>query len=97
MKREDIKKYFPDATEEQLKGLLDINSADIGKGDYDNAPMESFYRTIKRELINDASFESVDEAKAEIFKYIEMYYNTKRMHSTLEYLTPVEYEKMLTD
>lgn len=59
---------------------------------YDNAPMESFYRTIKRELINDANFESVAEAKSEVFKYIEMYYNTKRIHSSLGYLSPVEYE-----
>lgn len=63
---------------------------------YDNAPMESFYKTLKRELINDAHFETLEEAKAEVFKYIETYYNTRRMHSTLGYMTPVEYEKMLT-
>lgn len=51
MKREDIKKYFPEATEEQLKGLLDINSADIGKakGDFDKvkADLEKVNGTIK--------------------------------------------------
>ncbi len=51
MKREDIKKYFPDATEEQLKGLLDINSADIGKakGDFDKvkADLDKANSTIK--------------------------------------------------
>ncbi|MDU8932185.1 hypothetical protein V4HA_02198 [Lactococcus cremoris] len=44
---------------------------------YDNAMMESFYKTLKRELINDAHFETRAEATQEIFKYIETYYNTK--------------------
>lgn len=47
---------------------------------YDNAPMESFYKTLKRELIGDVKFENLEEAKQEIFKYIETYYNTKRIH-----------------
>ncbi|EOI53641.1 transposase for insertion sequence element IS904 [Enterococcus gilvus] len=52
---------------------------------YDNALMESFYKTIKRELINDANFTDIGQAQQEIFKYIETYYNTKRMHSALGY------------
>lgn len=48
---------------------------------YDNAVMESFYRTIKIELIQDANYESPEQAQKEIFKYIEIYYNTKRIHS----------------
>lgn len=52
-----------------------------------NALMESFYRTIKRELIQDANFEASEQAQQEIFKYIELYYNTKRMHSSLGYLS----------
>ncbi|WP_131701614.1 IS3 family transposase, partial [Gottschalkia purinilytica] len=55
---------------------------------YDNALMESFYRTIKRELIQDANFETPEQAQQEIFKYIELYYNTKRMHSSIGYLSP---------
>ncbi|NEX56571.1 IS3 family transposase, partial [Lactococcus lactis] len=47
---------------------------------------ESFYKTLKRELINDAHFETRAEATQEIFKYIETYYNTKRMHSGLDYV-----------
>ena len=50
---------------------------------YDNAMMESFYRTLKRELIQNAKFETPEQAQMEIFKYIELYYNTKRMHSAL--------------
>lgn len=41
---------------------------------YNNALMESFYKTIKRELINDAQFRDIDQAQMEIFKYIETYY-----------------------
>lgn len=55
--------------------------------------MESFYRTLKRELIQNAKFETPEQAQIEIFKYIELYYNTKRMHSALGYISPVQYEK----
>lgn len=54
--------------------------------------MELFYRTFEFELINDAKFESSAEAKADEFKYIETYYNTKRMHSAIGYVSPAEYE-----
>ena len=56
--------------------------------------MESFYRTLKRELIQDAHFETPEQAQKEIFKYIELYYNTKRMHSALGYVSPSEFEKL---
>lgn len=60
---------------------------------YDNAVMESFYRTLKRELPLDRKYDSRIEARQEIFKFIELYYNTKRPHSSLGNLTPVEYER----
>jgi putative transposase len=56
---------------------------------YDNAMMESFYRTLKRELVQGANFETPEQAQKEIFQYIELYYNTKRMHSALRYLSPM--------
>ena len=59
---------------------------------YDNAVVESFYRTLKRELI-EGRYKTRHEAKQEIFHYIELYYNTKRMHSALGYLSPTEYER----
>lgn len=59
---------------------------------YDNAIMESFYRTLKRELVKDSNYENPEQARIDIFKYIETYYNTKRMHSALNYMSPVEYE-----
>ncbi len=60
---------------------------------YDNAVMESFFKTIKRELINDSKYLNREQAQQDIFKYIEMYYNTERIHSSLDYMTPIEYEK----
>ncbi|MTK13812.1 MAG: IS3 family transposase [Clostridiaceae bacterium] len=60
---------------------------------YDNAVMESFYRTIKRELIQGAHYATPEQAQKEIFKYIELYYNTKRIHSSLGYISPAQYEK----
>lgn len=59
---------------------------------YDNALMESFFRTLKRELLNGTKYEDFEFAKLEVFKYIELYYNTKRMHSALGYESPAGYE-----
>jgi len=71
-------------------GAIQSNSR---KGNpYDNAMMESFYRTLKRELVKGANFETPEQAQKEIFQYIELYYNTKRMHSSLDYLSPVQFE-----
>jgi transposase InsO family protein len=64
------------------------------KGDcWDNAVAESFFHTLKVELIHRMKFRTREEAKRKIFEYVEMYYNTKRAHSTLGYLSPFEYEK----
>jgi putative transposase len=64
------------------------------KGDcWDNAVAESFFHTLKVELVHRMKFRTREEAKIKIFKYIEIYYNRKRAHSTLGYLSPFEYEK----
>lgn len=60
---------------------------------YDNAVSESFFRTLKRELVKGAAFENRLNAQQAIFKYIELYYNRRRMHSALGYKSPVEYER----
>ena len=63
-----------------------------GKGNcYDNACIESFFSTLKLECANTV-FESRLEAKTRIFEYIEVWYNRKRLHSTLGYLSPLEFE-----
>ena len=64
------------------------------KGDcWDNAVAESFFHTLKVELIHRNKFRTRDEAKEKIFGYAEMYYNYKRAHSTLGYKSPFEYER----
>jgi putative transposase len=63
-----------------------------GRGDcYDNAAMESFFSTLKSELIHREKFQTEEEARRKIFEYIEIYYNRQRRHSTLNYQTPAEY------
>jgi transposase InsO family protein len=65
-----------------------------GKGDcYDNAMMESFWATLKEECCGTTIFATRSEARTAIFTYIEVYYNRKRLHSSLEYMSPVDYEK----
>lgn len=75
--------------------LLRENSCQIsmsGKGNcYDNACVESFFSTLKAECANRV-FESRMEARNQIFEYIEVWYNRKRLHSTLGYLSPLEFE-----
>lgn len=63
------------------------------KGDcWDNAVAESFFHTLKVELVHHEKFKTREAAKMAIFEYIEVYYNRKRMHSANDYLSPVEYE-----
>lgn len=59
---------------------------------YDNAVMESFYKTLKRELLEKEYFKTKAQARLEILSYINNYYNNRRMHSSLNYLTPNEFE-----
>ena len=59
---------------------------------YDNAFMESCFSRFKTELLEGGAFDTRQDAQTEIFEYVEMYYNTKRRHSSLNYLSPVNYE-----
>ncbi|PNY79252.1 IS3 family transposase [Deinococcus koreensis] len=64
------------------------------KGDcFDNAVVESFFSTLKRELMMDTVFMSRQEGRSQVFEYLEIFYNRQRRHSTLGYLTPVEFEQ----
>jgi transposase InsO family protein len=60
---------------------------------WDNAPMESFFASLKKELVHDADFATRPEARAAIFEYIEVFYNGRRRHSSLGYVSPAEYEQ----
>ena len=67
-----------------------------GKGDcYDNAVAESFFSTLEFELLMKNDWHTRGEARRAIFRYIETWYNRKRRHSTLGYLSPAEYEQQL--
>jgi putative transposase len=60
---------------------------------WDNAPMESFFASLKKELVHGADFATRAEARAAIVEYTEVFYNTKRRHSSLGYVSPAEYEQ----
>ena len=60
---------------------------------WDNAAMESFFASLKKELVHDEDYATRDEAKASIFEYIEAFYNRVRRHSSLGYVAPDEYER----
>ena len=60
---------------------------------WDNAPMESFFASLKKELVHDADYATREEARASVFEYIEVFYNRVRRHSSLGYRSTVEYER----
>jgi putative transposase len=62
---------------------------------WDNAAMESFFSTLKTERTARKTYRTRDQAKADVFDYIERFYNPKRRHSTLGYLSPREFEKQM--
>ena len=59
---------------------------------YDNAPMESFFHTLKTELIHHRQYATRNEAERDIFAYVEGFYNQTRRHSAIGYISPVEME-----
>ena len=59
---------------------------------YDNAPMESFFHTLKTELVHHRQYATREEAKRDIFAYIEGFYNRTRRHSAIGYISPIEME-----
>jgi transposase InsO family protein len=60
---------------------------------YDSASMESFFGTLKSEWVYRRMFRTHDEAGSDLFCYIEAFYNRRRLHSSLGYLSPEEYEQ----
>jgi transposase InsO family protein len=61
---------------------------------WDNAPMESFFHTLKTELVMHCDYATREEAQASLFEYMEVFYNRQRRHSTLQYETPLAFEAM---
>lgn len=71
-----------------------IRQSMSSKGDcYDNASMESFFATLKKDLIHGRRFRTRAEAKLAVIDYIETWYNSKRLHSSLDYMSPMEFER----
>lgn len=84
--------YAAGAYQQQLIGH-GIECSMSRKGNcWDNACVESFFGTLKKELIHHRRYLTRDEAKQEIFEYIEVFYNRMRRHSTLGYYSPAEFE-----
>lgn len=84
-------------TSDQFQRLLKehgITCSMSRRGDcWDNAAMESFFSSLKTERTNRKKYRNQDEARADVFDYIERFYNPRRRHSTLGYVSPMKYEK----
>ena len=84
-------------TSEQFQRLMADNgivcSMSRSGNVWDNAAMESFFSSLKTERTGRKTYRTRDEARADVFDYIERFYNAARRHSTLGYLSPVEFER----
>ncbi len=86
--------YGSDSFRQELK-LNCITPSMSRKGNcYDNAVVESFFKSLKAEIPKDDRSKTREETKSKIFEYIEVFYNRKRLHSTLDYQSPAEYERI---
>lgn len=86
---------YTDGTYQTLLKDYGIQPSMNGVGTwYDNAPMESFFGTLKSELIYLGTYRTRNEARTSVFSYIEMFYNRRRRHSSLGYLSPDAYEQL---
>ncbi len=86
--------YASDSFRKQLL-LAGIVASMSRRGNcYDNAHCESFFHSLKTELVYRRNFKTREEAKQAIFEWIETWYNRQRLHSSLDYMTPEQYEKL---
>ncbi len=84
--------YASDSHRAILKGHHVIQSMSRKDNCWDNAVSESFFHTLKTELIHHEQFKTRYDAKQAIFEYIEVFYNRERIHSANDYMSPVDYE-----
>jgi putative transposase len=83
---------------QRLLGSAGITCSMSRRGNcWDNAPMESFFATLKKELVHHEDYTTREQARLSIFEYIETFYNRTRRHSSLEYLSPADYEASHTE
>ena len=86
--------YASNAFRKLIDGKKVIQSMSRADNAYDNAFMESCFSRFKAELMQDGAFTNKEDAQTEIFEYIEMYYNPVRRHSSLNYVSPVNFEHL---
>ncbi len=91
------RQYASYAYQELLKEYGMTPSMSRSGNCYDNAYMESFFGTLKTELVHGERYRSRLEARLSIFEYVEVFYNRQRIHSALGYRSPEEYEKLLNE
>ena len=85
--------YASEHYQRLLAGLGIVCSMSRRANCWDNAPMESFFASLKKELVHDEDYATRAEARASLFEYIEVFYNRVRRHSSLGYRSPAEYER----
>jgi transposase InsO family protein len=84
-------------TDQKYQALLEAHGIQVSMNSvgswYDNAPMESFFGTLKSERVHHCGYQTRQEAKTDLFFYIEAFYNRRRLHSALGYVSPEAFEK----
>jgi hypothetical protein len=86
--------FTPITLSAQITSIIAVNAALSVTGNcFDNAPMESFWHSLKVEETHGQEFATRDQAKQCVFAYIEGWYNTTRMHSSLGYKSPTQFER----
>ena len=89
--------YASHAYQKLLKQHGMIGSMSRKGNCWDNAPVERFFSSLKREWTGDCLYQTRQQAIADVREYVAVYYNAKRLHSTLGYTTPLDYEKRLNN
>ena len=89
------RQYSSTAYVEMLKKQGMVQSMSRRGNCYDNAVAESFFSSLKNELVNHSFFKTRDEARTAVFEYIEVFYNRQRRHQSLDYISPVDYERSM--
>jgi putative transposase len=87
--------YTCEVFRKKLQDIKFIQSMSRKGNCYDNAPMESFFHTFKTELVYQTTFQTKEDARTAIFEWIEEFYNRQRIHSSIGYKSPVDYEEAL--
>ena len=86
--------YACDRYQDRLKRYGAVCSMSRRGNCWDNAVVESFFNTLKNGIGHDVDFSDREQAKAAVFEYVEVFYNRQRRHSSLDYVSPMEYERL---